>query len=207
MPAFGVVEGTASTLLCSPLPTATEGAGRSVERPLELTAETLWTEVAGRLRARSTNPPTGRGSARRGASSSRDDTFVARRPEQLHARVDRGAFPRPDPRRRARRDRARASGRALAFATRSRSRRRRRAAGAAAQPRRARSPRRPEPEVHVRPVRDRLVEPLRPRGRARGRRGAGAGVQPALHLRRHRARQDAPPAGDRALRHGARERR
>ena len=54
-----------------------------------------------------------------------------------------------------------------------------------------------EPEVHLRPLRDRLVEPFRARGGARGRRGAGAGVQPALHLRRHRARQDAPAAGDR----------
>ena len=54
-----------------------------------------------------------------------------------------------------------------------------------------------EPQVHVRQLRDRLVEPVRPRRRARGRRGAGAGVQPALHLRRHRARQDPPPAGDR----------
>ena len=60
-----------------------------------------------------------------------------------------------------------------------------------------------EPEVHVRLVRDRLVEPLRARGGARRRRGAGAGVQPALHLRRHRARQDAPAAGDRPVRRRA----
>ena len=56
-----------------------------------------------------------------------------------------------------------------------------------------------QPEVHVRLVRHRLVEPLRARGGARGRRGAGAGVQPAVHLRRHRARQDAPAPGDRPL--------
>ena len=62
---------------------------------------------------------------------------------------------------------------------------------------------RDEPEVHVRLVRDRLVEPLRARGRARRRRGAGPGVQPALHLRRHGPRQDAPPAGDRPVRRRA----
>ena len=63
-----------------------------------------------------------------------------------------------------------------------------------------------EPEVHVRPLRDRLVEPLRARGRARRRRGAGAGLQPALHLRRHRARQDAPAPGGRPVRRRARQR-
>ena len=74
--------------------------------------------------------------------------------------------------------------------------------GAAVEQRRAlgRRARRAEPEVHLRPVRDRLVEPVRARGRARRRRGAGAGLQPALHLRRHRAREDAPDAGDRAVR-------
>ena len=39
-------------------------------------------------------------------------------------------------------------------------------------------------EVHLRPLRHRLVEPLRARRGARGRRGAGPGVQPAVHLRR-----------------------
>ena len=48
-------------------------------------------------------------------------------------------------------------------------------------------------------LRHRLVEPVRARRRARGG-GAGPGLQPALHLRRHGARQDASPAGDRALR-------
>ncbi len=59
---------------------------------------------------------------------------------------------------------------------------------------------RPEPEVHVRPLHHRVVEPLRARCRACRRGGAGPGLQPALHLRRHRPRQDAPAAGDRALR-------
>ena len=57
-----------------------------------------------------------------------------------------------------------------------------------------------EPEVHVRQLRDRVVEPLRARRGARRRGGACAGVQPALHLRRHGARQDPSPAGDRRVR-------
>jgi hypothetical protein len=44
------VEGTPETLLCSPLSTAKEGAGRSVEHQIELTAESLWDEVSSRLR-------------------------------------------------------------------------------------------------------------------------------------------------------------
>ena len=58
---------------------------------------------------------------------------------------------------------------------------------------------RDQPEVHVRLVRDRIVEPVRPRSRARDRRGAGPGLQPTLHLRPHGAREDAPPARDRQL--------
>ena len=118
-----------------------------------------------------------------------------RGPEQLHARVDRGALPRPHAR-----DRARHRGRrARPAADRRRAARRRDRAGAG-------SPRlggRAQPALHLRPLRHRLVEPLRARGRARRRRGAGAGVQPALHLRRHGARQDAPAAGDRQLRRRA----
>ena len=41
-----------------------------------------------------------------------------------------------------------------------------------------------EPPLHVRPVRHRRLEPLRPRRRPVGRRGARPVVQPALHLRR-----------------------
>ena len=43
-------------------------------------------------------------------------------------------------------------------------------------------------------------QPVRARGRGRGRRGAGQGVQPAVHLRRLRAGQDPPAARDRPLR-------
>ena len=57
-----------------------------------------------------------------------------------------------------------------------------------------------EPEVQLRQLRHRRIEPFRPRRRGRGRRGAGQGLQPALHLRRLRARQDPPPARHRPLR-------
>ena len=65
------------------------------------------------------------------------------------------------------------------------------------------SGRRAQPEVHVRHVHHRLVEPLRARGGTRGCGGAGTGVQPALHLRLDRPREDPPPAGDRPLRQPA----
>ena len=126
-----------------------------------------------------------------------------RRPERVHARVDREPLPRLPAGGGPRRARPRASRvSSCASATASSERRhaaqrpsRLEAAGAAAT-----GASRAQPEVHVRQLRDRLVEPVRPRGRARRRRGAGAGVQPALHLRRHRSRQDAPAAGDRRLR-------
>ena len=57
-----------------------------------------------------------------------------------------------------------------------------------------------QPSLHLRRLRDRHLEPLRPRRGALGRRDAGPVVQPAVHLRRRRARQDPPPAGHRALR-------
>ena len=59
---------------------------------------------------------------------------------------------------------------------------------------------RAEPALHVRPLRDRRLEPLRPRRRALGRREPGPVVQPALHLRARGAGQDPPPARDRQLR-------
>ena len=52
----------------------------------------------------------------------------------------------------------------------------------------ARRTRAPVPQLHVRRVRPRPVEPVRARGRDGGRRGAAVdGVQPAVHLRRRRA--------------------
>ena len=68
-----------------------------------------------------------------------------------------------------------------------------------------RTPRRPardpaQPEVHLRDLRHRLLEPVPARRGRRRRRGAGQGLQPAARLRRLRARQDPPAARDRALR-------
>ncbi len=47
-----------------------------------------------------------------------------------------------------------------------------------------------QPEVQLRQLRHRLVEPVRARRGGRGGRGTGQGLQPALHLRRLRSRQD-----------------
>ncbi len=57
-----------------------------------------------------------------------------------------------------------------------------------------------QPQVHVRDLRDRLEQPVRPRRRGRGRRGARQGLQPALRLRRLGPGQDPPAARDRPLR-------
>ena len=38
------------TLVSSPLPPFTDGAGAGVDHPIELTAESLWDDVAARLR-------------------------------------------------------------------------------------------------------------------------------------------------------------
>ena len=61
-----------------------------------------------------------------------------------------------------------------------------------------------EPALHVRHVHRRAVEPVRACGLPRRRRSAVALVQPAVHLRRGGARQDAPDARDRAVRAAAR---
>ena len=57
-----------------------------------------------------------------------------------------------------------------------------------------------QPPAHVRAVRDRRLEPPRPRGGARGRRAPRPRLQPALHLWAARPGQDAPPPLDRELR-------
>ena len=53
---------------------------------------------------------------------------------------------------------------------------------------------RAQPEVHLRAIRDRHVQPPRSRSRARGGRAALPGLQPTLHLRPARPRQDPPAA-------------
>ena len=62
---------------------------------------------------------------------------------------------------------------------------------------------RPQPALHVRYLHRRTVEPVCARGLPRGRRSAVALVQPAVHLRRRRSRQDALDARHRALRAAA----
>ena len=71
-------------------------------------------------------------------------------------------------------------------------------AGGRSGPRRARPGRRAPAhrQVHLRPLRDRLVEPVRARRGARGGRGAGPGLQPAVHLRRDGPGENPPAAGD-----------
>ena len=52
----------------------------------------------------------------------------------------------------------------------------------------------PEPGLHVRQLRRGQEQPARDGRRAAGRREPGPGLQPAVHLRRRRPRQDAPDA-------------
>ena len=59
--------------------------------------------------------------------------------------------------------------------------------------------RRPQPQLHLRALRDRRGQSLRPRRRAGRGRGALRGLQPALPPRPARARQDPPPGRDRQL--------
>ena len=65
----------------------------------------------------------------------------------------------------------------------------------------------PQPPVHLRRLRHRGVQPLRPRRRPAGGRDAGQLVQPPVHPRRLRAGQDAPAARHRSLRAGELPRR
>ena len=186
------------------------GDGRvraSVEHQVELSAENLWEEISGRLKEALSDGTYSKWFGDVHESRARRRHPRAHRSERVHARLDRGPLPRPDRRRGARHRRRRAPARAPG---------RRRCSAVDGGPRgvggrcshgptHVRSPRERwlQREVHVRLVRDRLVEPLRPRGRARRRRGAGAGVQPALHLRQHGPRQDASAPGRRAVRRRA----
>ena len=60
--------------------------------------------------------------------------------------------------------------------------------------------RRAQPPLHVRDVRQGRLQPVRPGRRPARRRDPGALVQPAVHLRRGRPRQDPPAARHRPLR-------
>ena len=184
-----------------------------MEHAIEPTAERLWDDVSARLREtlNETTYATWFGDASAGELS--DDTFSLVVPNDFTREWIEGhflGFVRAAARDALARDvrvtlTVREPGTATGAAGRARGTgSRRRAAGSRATASRC------EPEVHVRPLRDRLVEPVRPRCGARGRRGAGAGLQPAVHLRRHGPRQDAPAPGDRAVRQrahrGARQR-
>ena len=70
-----------------------------MEQQIELTAETLWNDVSARLREALNDTTYSTWFGEVDGAELDGDTFVRRRPERLHARVDRGAFPRPDPRR------------------------------------------------------------------------------------------------------------
>ena len=122
---------------CRRRPTQPKERTGRVEHPNELTAESLWDDVAARLRG-SLNEKTFRNwFSEVSAVGLDDDTLRARGPERLHARVDRGPLRRPDPRRREGRDRHRAAARARRAAA-GRARRGSLAAARPAAPRRRR---------------------------------------------------------------------
>ncbi len=194
----GTVERGPRTLLCSPLPRRRGGARRKPwKAPIRAdSTRRLWAEVSGRLREPSTTRPSAPGSARSRATSWRTTASRSRVPNDFTREWIEGHFLDLI----ARRARATRPARSSGSSSSSRERGAACAGTTARQPgprARPRARRGHEPEVHVRLVRDRLVQPLRARGRARRRRGAGPGLQPALHLRRHRPRQDAPAPGDR----------
>ena len=61
---------------------------------------------------------------------------------------------------------------------------------------------RPGPAVHLRDLRDRVLQPARPCGRPSRCRDPGPLLQPTVHLRRLGARKDPPPPRHRKLRPG-----
>ena len=85
--------------------------------------------------------------------------------------------------------------------------RRDRGSGPAAGDGRRTAGRKPQPALHLRRLRRREFEPLRPRRLAGRGRGAGDGLQPALSLRRRRSGQDPLDARDRPPRPGAQSQR
>ena len=129
------------------------------------------------------------------------------RPRRVRAELDRGPLRPVDRARRARRrrgparrpdPRGRRGGGARRPTSSGPGRAARRPCAAAPPVRRARP--HAQPALHVRRLRDRLVEPVRARGGAGRRRVAGPGLQPARDLRIDGPGENAPPAGDRPLR-------
>ena len=161
-----------------------------VEHATEPTAEGLWDAIARRLRRPSARRPTTPGSATRSRAPSATGGSSSPCPTTSRATGSRAISRASCPARPASAGREIWSRSSVARAS---------AAGAAAAGPSRRGvterepsydPRHPgaraQPEVHVRPLHHRLVEPLRACRRARRRGGAGPGVQPALHLRGHR---------------------
>ena len=188
------------------LPTTPDARGW-VDHPAEQPADDLWNAIAERLRDTLTGSAyeTGFGQAR--PRSFEGEEARGGGPERLHARLDPASSARSGTsrhervaqgcRRLVRRRGADAGGARGAGRTRSRAvaRTDRRVARVARDSRG-----RAEPQVHVRPLRHRVVQPVRARRGTRGRRSAGAGVQPTLHLREDGPRQDPSAPGDRTLR-------
>ncbi len=169
-----------------------------VARQQELTAESLWTEVSGRLQEALNDTTFGTWFGDVSSHELTDETFVLSVPNDFTREWIEGHF--LDLIGAAVRD-ATGADRQIRLSVEQHEVE---SAGPIPEPETPGQDRiRHEPEVHVRLVRDRLVEPLRARGRAGRSGGSGPGVQPALHLRRNRPREDAPPAGDRPVRRRA----
>ena len=187
-------------------------------------ADRLWTTSGAEPRCARSRCPTASGvhvRGRRARRGRRRRASCSAVPSALAKRAHRGPLPRRGPSRARRRRRARRSTSssrcALDDAAPARRDRRRPARRALAAPvqqgldgaRRRAAPRRSptgpapatlQPEVHLRGLRHRHLEPLRPRRRPGGGRDARPLLQPAVHLRRRRAGQDPPAAGHRPLR-------
>ena len=89
-----------------------EGLGVGVEHQIELTAESLWSDVSGRLRGALNDTTYGTWFGDTAGPRARRRPLRPRRPQRFHPRLDRGPFPRPDRRGHPRRHRRRAADRA-----------------------------------------------------------------------------------------------
>ena len=140
-------------------------------------SSTTWTRDPGRApRARSPTARSTSGSSRSSSPRATATRLYVRAPDHVRT-LRRGALPAglAAPRRRGRSAPARDASRSSTRRPRSR----RPDAGGPRAERRATARTSPQPELHLRPVRDRRRQPPRPRRRARRRRAARPGLQPA----------------------------